>query len=93
MASIRSLASVSQNIFVSAHLDGQICLWDLRAEAESSRPAFSCRVTDCFQGATSLASHPAEPNLVSFSTFDIFLEVMNNKYLDNMLLIFLGKFV
>lgn len=67
MASIRSLASVGRDIFVSAHLDGQICLWDLREEAESSRPVFSCRVTDCFQGTTSLAAHPAEPNLVSFS--------------------------
>lgn len=69
MASIRSLASVAQDIFVSAHLDGQICLWDLRAETKVVRPVFSCRVTDCFQGTTSLAAHPAESNLVSFSVF------------------------
>ncbi|VIO91070.1 Uncharacterized protein BM_BM9873 [Brugia malayi] len=70
MASIRSLASVARDIFVSAHLDGQVCLWDLRGEAESSRPVFSCRVTDCFQGTTSVAAHPAEPNLVGFGTED-----------------------
>lgn len=67
MASIRSVTSVAQDIVVSAHLDGQICLWDLRGKAELSRPVFSCRVTDCFQGVTSLAAHPAEPNLVSFT--------------------------
>ncbi|KAM3723862.1 Nucleoporin Nup43 [Dirofilaria immitis] len=66
MASIRSLASIARDVFVSAHLDGQICLWDRR----SSRPIFSCRVTDCFQGTTSLATHPAEPNLVGFGTED-----------------------
>ncbi|VDK62857.1 unnamed protein product [Onchocerca ochengi] len=87
MASIRSLASVARDIFVSAHLDGQICLWDLREETESfSRPVFSCRVTDCFQGTTSLAAHPAEPNLVGFGTEDGgigFLDTRRSSYLLN----------
>ncbi|EFO27336.1 hypothetical protein LOAG_01143 [Loa loa] len=87
MASIRSLASVARDIFVSAHLDGQICLWDLREEAGSSfRPVFSCRVTDCFQGTTALAVHPAEPNLVGFGTEDGgigFLDTRRSSYLLN----------
>uniref|UniRef100_A0A0R3RSX5 WD_REPEATS_REGION domain-containing protein n=1 Tax=Elaeophora elaphi TaxID=1147741 RepID=A0A0R3RSX5_9BILA len=86
MASIRSLASVARDIFVSAHLDGQICLWDLRVEAKSSRPVFSCRVTDCFQGTTSLAAHPAEPNVIGFGTEDGgigFLDTRQSNYLLN----------
>uniref|UniRef100_A0A915PHC6 Uncharacterized protein n=1 Tax=Setaria digitata TaxID=48799 RepID=A0A915PHC6_9BILA len=87
MASIRALVSVGQDIFVSAHLDGQICLWDHRVEAESSsRPVFSCRVTDCFQGTTSLAAHPAEPNLIGFGTEGGgigFLDTRRSNYLLN----------
>ncbi|VDN06317.1 unnamed protein product [Thelazia callipaeda] len=89
MASIRSLASVSKNICVSAHLDGQICVWDFREKlVSSSRPLYSCRVTDWFQGAISLAVHPAEPNLVGFGTEDGgigFLDTHPGSYLLNVI--------
>ncbi|KAL4002225.1 hypothetical protein ACH3XW_2585 [Acanthocheilonema viteae] len=91
MASVRSLASISRDVFVSAHLDGQICLWDLRVETKSPRPVFSCRVTDCFQGTTSLAAHPAEPNLIGFGTEDGsigFLDTRRSNYLLNTVSVF-----
>ncbi|VDN19231.1 unnamed protein product [Gongylonema pulchrum] len=55
LASVRSIETIGEQIFVSAHLDGQICLWDLRKEtAPLAKPTFSWRVTEYFQGATAI---------------------------------------
>ncbi|VDN33878.1 unnamed protein product, partial [Gongylonema pulchrum] len=87
LASVRSIETIGEQIFVSAHLDGQICLWDLRKEtAPLAKPTFSWRVTEYFQGATAVTAHPAERNLIGFGTEEGgigFLDTRQSSYILN----------
>ncbi|KAH7694324.1 nucleoporin Nup43-like protein [Aphelenchoides avenae] len=72
LTGVRCLVSSGSHTFASGHNSGQIHLWDIRQQesvmAFGSAPVSSRAVCPLNEAITTIASHPAQPNVVGYGT-------------------------